>query len=640
MNCSDCCQICGDVPDVLLAVPAFCPTPGKRGMVAGVAFMMAVSLGGINAQAADDNSSFVVDISGDGLVKVQVEPVKAEKPVGRKKPGGNMDARQAEAGQVPSTADSVDHLLGTAVRGDSANAAVSLINRDGVWHLVGPHPLAAVAKPVPVIVPAPAVVEVPEESPPVAVEPTKDEDVLSPAELAVVNTLSASENPAQVLDAMSDQMVKAAIAAGMNPAQARHAGDSYTAALALKLSQGYPMSEAIARAEQTFKAETSFSPPESPQEAATKDVAAGGNDVAAQLTGLAHAQTSSGSAAFELALSASLAKGMAYGDAVAQAQAAAQQSDRLTQTDQVPHSAIASGVATESFAGDSAAERQAMSVLLAKGYTPEQAQRRAAQVAEDEVAAARAEARNPVTALAAGKLRLDEHLSGSGHSAALRSALARGVPLEEALARLERIADDERRAAALDANNPLAVFSSGVAVPEKTSAAFDLALTNAIARGEAPGRALNSARQATGLLPVNRPTAAGALASGESVDALLLGDSRSFNYRMALGNALAHGMPVPQALALAKRAEEANAFRYALPAEIARKLNGSFSITVGGKPLPAWLQFNAAAREFVAYEVPAGGLPLTVTFRSGKQEFTVDVSDGATPAKEVLRAAL
>lgn len=614
-------------------------------MVAGIALVLGVSLGAINARAADDgnagdSSSFIVDISGDGLVKVQVEPVKAEKPVGRKKPGGSMDAQQAEAGQVPSNEDSVDHLLGTAVRGDSTNAAVSLVNWDGVYHLVGSHPLVVTAKPAPVVAVAPAVVEVPVASAPVAVEPPKEDDVLSPAELAVVNTLSASENPGAVLDAMSDKLVQAAIAAGMNPAQAKHAGNSYTAALALKLSQGYPMSEAIARAEQTFKAETSFPPPDSPQEAATKDVAAGGNDVAVQLTGLAHAQTASGSAAFELALSASLAKGMAYGDAVEQAQAAAQQSDRLSKTDQAPQSAIASGDATESFVVDSDAARQAMSVLLAKGYTPEQALRRAAQVAADDAAAAREEARNPVSALAAGKLRLDEHLSGIGHSAALRSALARGVPLEEALARLERIAADEQRAAARDANNPLAVFSSGVAVPEKNSAAFDLALSNAIARGESPDKALGSARHATDHLPAIRPTASAALATGESVESLLLGDSRSFNYRMALGNALAHGMPVPQALALAKRAEVANAFRYALPAEIARKLNGNFSITAGGKPLPAWLQFNAGAREFVAYEVPAGALPLTVTFRIGKQEFTVDVLEGAAPAKEVLRAAL
>jgi hypothetical protein len=630
MNRSDCCPSRGDVPHISLAVPASFASRGKCGIVTGIAFMLGVALGSVNARAADDarlegGKPLTVDISGDGLVSVQVEPESAEKPTEKK------DAR--------SSVRSVAHLLGAAVRGGAATAAVSLANKDGVVHLVGPHPVEVVVQPAPVV--APAVVEVPVEVPAVVVVEDTKEAEMTATELAVVNTLSASENPAAVLDAMSDKLVQAAIAAGMNPSQAKHAGNSYTAALALKLSQGYPMSEAIARAEQTFKAETSFAPPDSPQEAATKDVAAGGNDVAAQITGLAHAQTSSGSAAFEQSLSAALAKGMAYGDAVALAQAAAQQSDQLTKTDQAPQSAIASGGATEHFANDSETARRAMGVLLAKGYTPEQAMRRAAQVADTEAAAARAEARNPASALASGKLLLpDNHVSGSSLSGALQSALARGVPMDEALARLSQIADEEQKAAALDANNPLAIFSSGVAVPEKNNAIFDRVLTNAIARGEAPGRALTSARRATESLPANRSSASGALASGESVESLLLGESRSRNYRMALGSALAHGMPVPQALALAKRAEEVNAFRYALPAEIARKLNGSFSVTVGGKPLPAWLQFNAAAREFVAYEVPAGALPLTVTFRSGKQELTVDVSEGAAPAKEALRAAL
>jgi len=421
----------------------------------------------------------------------------------------------------------------------------------------------------------------------------------------------------------------------MTPAQAARTGNAYSTALANQLNQGVPMSEAMARAEQVFTAEANFPSPESPQEAAVKNLAAGGNDVANQLTSLANAQTSSGSAAFDQALSSALARGMSFGEAVSVAQAAVQQADAMVKADSSPQSMLSNSSAVGRLANTSASFQRTLSSLMTRGYTLEQAMQRATQVAGDDAAAAAADARSPSVGLASGNFTaLEGHETEGSFGKVLSSALARGIPVDEAITRVAQIEAEEQRAVAADARSPVAGFASGRTVPEKSSATFDRAVANAIARGETPDQALASAQRVTASEATVKPTVESALASGDKVESMLVGENSSRTYRMVLGNSLARGMPVAQAIALAKRAESANSFHYALPSGLAKKVAGNKTnmnvTTIDGKQLPAWLRFNAASGEFVSPEVPSGALPMPVMLHIGSKEYRIEISESAS----------
>jgi len=388
------------------------------------------------------------------------------------------------------------------------------------------------------------------------------------------------------------------------------------------------MSEAVKHAEQVFLAEAAFPVPKSPQEAAARNLAAAGANVATQLSVLSQAKTSSASAAFDKALAVSLAKGMSFADAVNAAQVAAQMTDALAKADSSPQGALANGKAE--LENRSSAYQKALGDLLAMGYTLEQAMQRAGQIAAADAAAEQADARNPASSLASGKLTaLPE--AGS-NDAALGVALARGLPLDEALERAQQIDAAEQRAIAADQRNPEAGLSSGRSVPPAGDAVFDQAFASAIGRGETPAQALASAQRATARIAAVKPTAASALASGENVDALLLSEGSSRTYRTVLGNALSLGWPLDKAIALAKRAEQANAFRYPLPAKLAQKLQrNSAALNIAmpdGNPLPSWLHFSPQAKAFISYEVPDGALPVKALMRVGKLSYAIDITDG------------
>ncbi|TRZ68006.1 MAG: hypothetical protein D4S02_04330 [Rhodocyclaceae bacterium] len=348
----------------------------------------------------------------------------------------------------------------------------------------------------------------------------------------------------------------------MDATQAKQAGNAYNAVLVKQLSKGLPMSEAVAKAEAVFKAEAGFPAPKSPQASAARNLAAGGDNVAKQLTTLAKAATPAGSAAFDKSLASSIAKGASYADAVKTAQAAVRQADVLAKADSSPQSMIANGsAASKNLTNRSASSQTALSGLLAKGIPLDQAIKRADQIAVGEASVAKAEARNPATSMATGNVSALPSAAAGNFDKALTASLAKGLPMDLAVKQAQQTGATEQRAIEVDARNPTIGFSSGRSVPAAADPAYDRALTNAIARGQTPDQALASAGAAATKLAPIKPTVASALASGQNVATMLVGAGSSRSYTNALGNALARGVPIEQAIALAKRTEQANAGR-------------------------------------------------------------------------------
>jgi hypothetical protein len=383
------------------------------------------------------------------------------------------------------------------------------------------------------------------------------------------------------------------------------------------------MSEAMARADQAFKAETGFTV--SAKVAAAQNLSAGGSDVAAQLGALASAKTAAGTAAFDRALATALARGMTFDDAIKLAQAAVLQADLMTQADSTPQSMLAN--TPDKLAESSPAFQKALSDLLSRGYSIAEAMKRAGVLARDEATTTRADARNPNTVLAGGNSNvIAEQLEGVGDVLGL--ALARGVPFAQAMKRSRQIQADEQRAIAADALNPDAIFSSGRALPNYSSAAFEKALGNALARGETPEQAMTTARRVT--MTRDASSIDSALATGRGVEAVLKGSGTSRIFRQVLGKALARGMTSARALDLARRAEQANAFKYALPASLAGKLSGkNIKISMlDGKAMPSWLSYNAKTREFSSLDVPDGAWPMPVMIKVGQTQYRLELADG------------
>lgn len=464
----------------------------------------------------------------------------------------------------------------------------------------------------------------------------------APATVATVSTsIAGADAPATALESFTTSRVDAAIASGMAPAQAQQAGTAYTETLTQLLAQGVPMGEAVTRAEPIFQAEAAF-PAVTPQQAMGASLATGGDALVSQINSLSGAQSGAGTAAFDVVLANALAEGMSFAEAVSTAQVAARVADSLARADATPQSMLASGnpeAAAAAFASTSTAYQQALSEALAQGVPLEQAMARADAVAQSAAAGAAADARSPAVALASGNPgALPQGIMKSGtYDRALQAALAKGLSLEEAMAQAARADAWEQQVAIAEARNVAYGFSSGSMLLPVADAVFDQALTNAIARGVPPAEALAIARAAAAKSAAVKPSATTALASGSGNEVLLflVGSSRTF--RMTLSNALARGLAVEKAIELAKRAEAANAFRFRLPPEIARQLPTRGTVTVitaNGKPLPAWLAFSLRLREFVAVEVPEGGLPVPVVISAGTQRFAITVSEGPAPQQQ------
>jgi filamentous hemagglutinin family protein len=469
-----------------------------------------------------------------------------------------------------------------------------------------------------------------------ATTPSVDPGVPKPPPAVVTATttrLASTEAPARSIDALVTSRVGAAVGGGVSPTTANRAGSAFSTALAQKLAQGQPMAQAMASAERAFQAESSVPPPRTPEVALSRAIAAGGGDVATSLSSVAPGKPGAGSAAFDRSLSAALARGVPMDVAVGAAKVAARQSEQAAIADTTPRAQLASGTAAStSPQSANPAFQKSLGSMLAQGVSPQAAMARAGQAAEADAAAVRADARNPSVGLALG--RADAVVAGSPGGASeqvLALALARGEAAGPAMAKAVEIQRVEQAAIAADARQPQGSLVRGGAttLPER-GADFDRALTNALGRGLSPEVALQVANKAADAV-APAPTPASALATGVGIEKIVAPAGSSRAYRSALSTALARGLPVAKAIESARRAEDANAFRFAVPAAVPRNLSGAKVTDAAGRPLPSWLQFNPATRQFVATEVPEGGLPIQAVVVVGQTRVPIVISDGPMP---------
>ena len=451
---------------------------------------------------------------------------------------------------------------------------------------------------------------------------------------ATISTGMASvDSPSTSIDRLAESRIATALQSGMTHAAAEQAAQAFSGALVQQLSQGASMETALTRAEQAFQAEASLPAPRTAADAAARSFASGSQDVAKQLDALAQAQSPAGAAAFDQALSSALARGIGFDAAVAKARDAARQADSAARSNASPQAALAGGAmeANPVLGKTSTTFQRTLSALLGQGIPLAQAIDRARQADALVGTDAPADASRPATGLASGATAVLADRPADGvFDKALSAALARGEAVETALARALEIERAEQAALKAEARNPESAFARNGALLPNNGTEFDRALGNAMALGASPAQALLSANRAAAAPPPPQ-NAATALASGHGVERLLLSASQSRTFRTALSNALARGMPVERALALAKRAEAENAFRYTVPAAMMQKLTrqpGPLKIsTADGQSLPSWLTFDPAQRQFVAAEIPDGVLPLKIRVLAGNRYLDLTISD-------------
>lgn len=453
---------------------------------------------------------------------------------------------------------------------------------------------------------------------------------------ATATRLASTDAPARSIDALVTARVEAAVGRGDNATTANRAGNAFSTALAQKLAQGQPMEQAMASAERVFQAESSLPPPRTPEVALSRAIASGGGDIVTSLNSVAPTKTGAGSAAFERSLSAALARGVPMDVAVGAAKAAGRQSEQAALADTTPRAQLASGTAASaSPQSANPAYQKSLSSLLAQGVSPQAAMVRAGQAAEADVAAARADARNPSVGLASGRTEaIASGTAGGASEQVLALALARGEAPGVAMARAAEIQRVEQVAIAADARQPQAsLVRSGTSLPVR-GADFDRALTNALSRGLTPQAALEVANKAADTV-VPAPTPESALATGVGVEKLVPASGSSRTYRAVLSLALSRGQSPARAIEAARRAEEANAFRFTVPASVTRSLpsnlTGAKVTGADGRPLPSWLRFDPAKRQFIATEVPEGGLPIQAVVVAGQSRVPILIADGPMP---------
>ena len=442
-----------------------------------------------------------------------------------------------------------------------------------------------------------------------------------------------------MMSSLASNQVNAAVTYGLPADQATQAGKLFSQALAQQLSRGVPMNEAVAQAGNVFQTEASFPAPKSAQEAVAKNVLASGADIGAKLDSLSGATTATGTGTFDKVLSIALAKGMNFDEAVQSAQTAGKQAEMLAQADKSSQSALASGgVAQGRYANSSPSFQKTLSVLLEKGFPPDQAMAKAEEAARSFSLASGADEHNALSGIASGNFLLPAGATVDGtFGKALSAMLAKGVPFAQALDRATQSDAVNQRGIATDARSSLSGFSNGAGTLPEGNPNFDRALAVAVSRGESLDKAIELARQSAEKVPRDMQTASSALASGRNVDEMLGLFGRSQIFRSALGWGLAKGLPVDQAIKLANQAESANAFRYPLPGAAAILKNAKITIKMtDGKPLPSWLHYEPKERVFVAPEIPDGALPLTVVVAVGAKQLQVTIAEG-TLRKAVVK---
>ncbi|MFA6016422.1 MAG: MBG domain-containing protein, partial [Gallionellaceae bacterium] len=462
-------------------------------------------------------------------------------------------------------------------------------------------------------------------------QPTSSDMLPEPAFKAAVTTIqqgfSGGAEPTASLDALTNSQVTTAISRGLPAAQAEQASKTYQEALVKNLSNGLPMSEAVARAEQVFKAEASFPAPKSAQEAAAKSVLSSGGDVSTKLDSLANTQTSSGTSSFDKALGVALLKGMSFDEAVKAAQVAGQSADVSAKADTSPMSGLSGGGdPAKQFANTTPGFQKTLSALLAKGIPLAQATEKATIADQNATAAANADANNLSAGLSSGNFAVLEGKPLEGSFGKVLSAnLAKGMPVEKALARAIQVDALEQQGIQADANSPLAGLSNGSGEVPAGNADFDHALAVAISRGMSPADAIIKAKQTVTKMPPEVKTPSTALASGNNIDSLLASHENSTIFKAALGNALAKGVPVERALAIALKAEKAYQNRPSVSQAPTPVKGGQFKVTLPDDgSLPKWLRYLPATGTYIASEVPVGKNPIALEVSpSGKLTMVV-----------------
>jgi hypothetical protein len=491
------------------------------------------------------------------------------------------------------------------------------------------------------------------EQVPLAASPTKLKRTVHPPKKIVkppTDSLSADvlrgafssfdSDPNAVLDALAARHIQLALAKGIDRIQAEQMAKNYNAILLRQLALGLPMETAMARAEIAFQTELNLPRAASLEAETVKNLTAGGVDTSSRISTLMQAETPAGATAFEQALSAELAKGISFDDAILAARSAVTQVDGLAKTDDLnPKSQFSNE--NKQVSEHSAEFQQTFRLLVAKGYTPEQAMQRATQLETQTTGNRPAPSITNDIASGQSSTLLTENQAGNMNQA-LTAALARGVPMENAVGRLHTQQTAERQAAENDAHNPMAIFSSGRIASDTDHPVINQALANAIAHGHAPGESIRFAP--TAAAPSAPVTPVHALASGAEVDGLLLHEGASSTFKRVLGNALAQGLSPNQALTIAKRAEYANAFHFRLPPALKQqrlKSRENWRVTLSdGNPLPTWLRFDAQLGEFTSTDVPAGAFPLPVILHLGKQHIKLDIAEGIIPTPRQMRRNL
>jgi hypothetical protein len=448
------------------------------------------------------------------------------------------------------------------------------------------------------------------------------------------------DNPAAGLGSVAGDRMGAAIRAGVAQDQAERAGTAFSVALARQMARGVPVELAMARAERAFQAEASVPPPRTPADAAARSFASGGSEVARSLENVTGARTAAGNASLERAMAAAMARGAPLEDALAAATAAVRASETAAAADASPQATLAGATEPAQIArtlpSNSPAFDRALSALLARGVAPAAAIERARQAARAAMDNVSVDARNPVAVLASAMpLVVGNEPMSQNVGRALGAALARGLSVEQAMARAAEIAQAEKAADQADASSPDNIFFRPAAAADAParSPVFDQALAVALARGASPAQALQQAQRSEAAAADPAPPSKTALASGQGL-ASVLPEGGSKVFRTALNSALARGVPLQQAVASARRAEAEGAFRLSLPASIARRLGKDATVnvtTADGKPLPSWLTFDARRSQFVAVDVPDGGLPLPVAVEVGGKRLPVTVTE--TPVR-------
>jgi hypothetical protein len=338
--------------------------------------------------------------------------------------------------------------------------------------------------------------------------------------------------------------------------------------------------------------------------------------------------TSSASAAtpesYGKTLGAALSKGISVEEAMARAtQAEAFERQAVQAEARSPLSNLSSGKGNVLPTESNPVYDRVLALAISRGESPEAAM----NLARVAVQTQPRETPSPARALASGK-NVDDLFASRGNSAVfqrvLGNALAKGTPVDQALAvarQAEAASPPQGRSNGLP---------GGVITPPSDNPAFERIVTSAIARGESPAQAMVTASNATRKMGDTSRNAPGAQATGNTAARLLSSPGNSKVYQMALQRALAKGVPPEQAVATARRAEDATALRSPLPGNLAKLAGSRQNIAItsaDGSPLPAWLRYDAQNRTFLANDIPGGALPLRVVVNVAGQNVPLTLSE-------------